>query len=122
MVIADKICSHTDAAGVCYCECITPQPQEIYTAVNLMKMTPISSLYSGRFVLCETLERYIYFRVKCRATGLERLCFPFAALYVSKRRAAANKETTTTTRTVAETKPKTETKEKEKRRQQRKQQ
>ena len=56
MVTADTICRHLDAAGVCYCECITPQPQEIYTAVNLMKMTPISSLYSGRFVPCESLR------------------------------------------------------------------
>ena len=56
MVTADTICSHLDAAGVCYCECITPQPQEIYTAVNLMKMIPISSPYSGRFVSCETLR------------------------------------------------------------------
>jgi len=51
--------------------------------------------------------------VKCRATGLERLCFPFAARYDSKRRAEANKETTTTT-TVGETKPKTETNEEQK--------
>jgi hypothetical protein len=75
MVTADTICSQLDAAGVCHCECITSRPQEIYTAVNLMEITPISSLYSGMFVSCESLERYMYFRVKCRATGLERLWF-----------------------------------------------
>jgi len=70
-------------------------------------------------LVCES-ERYIYFRVKCRATGLERLSFPFAALHDTKRRAAASKETTTTTTitTLTETKPKTETNEKQQRRQQ----